>query len=87
MLPEDVQKKAKVKLAKKISQETTTQSVITPVPPPPPPPPLPTPRPIANEHRLKLLDHVRHYAGHIKHNLRPVIPVEKRAFRVGGSLE
>ena len=54
-----------------------------PAPPPPPPIRVPGPPPYVNKQRTQLLKHVKRYAGHIKHKLRPVTPVEKRAFRVG----
>lgn len=53
-----------------------------PPPPPPPLPPLPLPREDVTQHRV-MLEHVRKYAGHIRHNLRHVETVEKRAFRIG----
>lgn len=86
----EVMKTAKLKSGKAASYKHVEFYTKSPLPPPLPPPPPPPPPPIRthlpeqiNRQRLQLMDHVRHYAGPIRHKLRPVVPVEKRAFRIG----
>ena len=72
-----------MKNSKELKLKTTQYSS---VPPPPPPPPLPPPPSHITSYTSKkqqLLKHVKRYAGNIKHKLRPVVPVEKRAFPIG----
>lgn len=86
-------KKAQSKQSKALLRKSPSPlQADIPVPPPPPPPPLfskPRPHPAyprsnsVGTHRRVLLEQVRTSGRKVASKLRPVVTIEKRAFRVG----